>query len=91
MGIAFEIKDVALAEVVFTDLSEIKKRPVLIVEELQHDDFLTLPITSIDIENIRENESLITNGDFEEGQIPKTSKILITKPYVVNKSLLERS
>ncbi len=88
MGIAFEIRDVALADVVFTDLSETKKRPVLIVEELQHDDFLTMPITSIDIENIRENESLITNDDFEEGQIPKTSKILITKPYVVNKSLL---
>ena len=85
MAIVFDIGDIVLSEVAFTDLSEIKKRPLLIVEKLQQGDFLTLPITSIGIEVLNEWEMLITNTDFESGKIPTTSKILLSKPYIVNK------
>ena len=61
---------------------------MLIVEKLQQGDFLTLPITSIGIEVLNEWEMLITNTDFESGKIPTTSKILLSKPYIVNKRLL---
>ena len=88
MAIVFDIGDIVLSEVAFTDLSEIKKRPLLIVEKLQQGDFLTLPITSIGIEVLNEWEMLITNTDFESGKIPTTSKILLSKPYIVNKRLL---
>lgn len=88
MEINFNVKDVVLAEVSFTDLSIVKKRPALIIERLQYGDLLTLPISSIEIENLQEGEKLISNADFEEGQIPKTSKVFLLKPYVCNQTLI---
>lgn len=88
MALIFDIGDIVLAEIAFTDLSETKNRPLLIVEKLQQEDFLTLPITSIGLEALKGWEILITNKDFESGKIPVTSKLLLSKPYIVNKRLL---
>ncbi len=76
--------DVILSKVVFTDLSEIKKRPVLVINSIFPSDFLTLPITTSDTKAFY---IPIDNGDFEEGGIPKPSKVLIPKPYILEKSL----
>jgi len=76
--------DVILSKVVFTDLSEIKKRPVLVINSISASDFLTLPITTSDTKAFY---IPIDNDDFEEGGIPKPSKVLIPKPYILEKSL----
>ena len=76
--------DVILSKVVFTDLSEIKKRPVLVINSISPSDFLTLPITTSDTKAFY---IPIDNDDFEEGGIPKPSKVLIPKPYILEKSL----
>jgi CDP-6-deoxy-D-xylo-4-hexulose-3-dehydrase len=76
--------DVILSKVVFTDLSEIKKRPVLVINSIHPSDFLALPITTSDTKAFH---IPIDNDDFEEGGIPKPSKVLIPKPYILDKSL----
>ena len=75
---------VILSKVVFTDLSKIKKRPVLVINSISPSDFLTLPITTSDTKAFY---IPIDNDDFEEGGIPKPSKVLIPKPYILEKSL----
>ena len=76
--------DIILSKVAFTDLSEIKKRPVLVMDSITPSDFLTLPITTSDTNAFY---IPIDNDDFEEGGIPKPSKVLIPKPYILEKSL----
>lgn len=76
--------DVILSKVVFTDLSEIKKRPVLVINSISPSDFLTFPITTSDTKAFY---IPIDNDDFEEGGIPKPSKVLVSKPYILEKSL----
>ncbi len=76
--------DVILSKVVFTDLSEIRKRSVLVIDSISPSDFLTLPITTSDTKAFYIS---IDNDNFEEGGIPKPSKVLISKPYILEKSL----
>ena len=81
-----EIKegDVILSKVIFTDPSEVKKRPVIVIRRLSASDFMALPITSSET---RSPYIEIDNSAFQEGSIPKPSKILVTKPYILEKEL----
>lgn len=82
-----EIKhlDVVLCKFYFSDLNKSKDRPVLVFKDnLPHDDFIAIPISS-KIDKMYEDEVLIQSSDFVNGTIPKISKLMIRKTFVVSK------
>jgi mRNA interferase MazF len=82
-----EIKhlDVVLCEFYFSDFNKTKKRPVLVFKDnLPHDDFIAIPISS-KIDKMHEDEQLLDNTSFVNGSIPKSSKVMIRKTFVVSK------
>jgi len=82
-----EIKhlDIVLCKFYFSDLKKSKDRPVLVFKDnLPHDDFIAIPISS-KIDKMYEDELLIHNRDFLVGSIPKMSKLMIRKTFVVSK------
>ncbi len=83
-----ESHDVVLCEFYFSDFKAIKKRPVLVFKDnLPHDDFVAIPISS-QIKNRYDDEMLLESADFIEGGIPKTSKLMIRKTFVVSKGVV---
>lgn len=73
--------DVVLCEFYFSDLQSSKKRPVLVFKDnLPYDDFIAIPISS-KIEQLN-------NDDFEKGSIPKKSKLILRKTFVVSKDVV---
>ena len=80
--------DVVLCEFYFSDLTTSKKRPVLVYKDnLPYDDFIAIPISS-KILKMNEDELLIDNVDFKNGEIPKTSKLILRKMFVVSKKVV---
>ncbi len=80
--------DVVLCEFYFSDLNKTKKRPVLVFKDnLPYDDFVGIPISS-KINNLKEDEIIINNIDFENGSIKTTSKLMIRKTFVVSKKVV---
>ena len=77
--------DIVLCKFYFSDLKKSKDRPVLVFKDnLPHDDFIAIPISS-KIEKMYEDELLIEDKNFLEGSIPKISKLMIRKTFVVSK------
>ena len=77
--------DIVLCRFYFSDFKKSKDRPVLVFKDnLPHDDFIAIPISS-KTDNMNEDEFLIQNIDFTEGKIPKKSKLMIRKTFVVSK------
>ncbi len=80
--------DVVLCEFYFSDLKASKKRPVLVLKDnLPHDDFVGLPISS-QLEKLLAGEFGIDNSMFQFGSIPKKSKLIVRKPFVVSKNVV---
>ena len=80
------IADVVLCEFYFSDLKKSKNRPVLVFKDnLPHDDFIAIPISS-KIEKMYKDELSLGKSDFSKGSIPKDSKIMIRKTFVVSKN-----
>ena len=85
-----EIKhlDIVLCEFYFSDLNKSKNRPVLVFKDsLPHDDFIAIPISS-KTQKIHEDELILDNTNFVEGSIPKVSKLMIRKTFVVSKQVV---
>ena len=83
-----KIADVVLCEFYFSDLKTSKKRPVLVLKDnLPHDDFVGLPISS-QLDKLLASEFEIDNSMFQSGSIPKKSKIIMRKPFVVSKNVV---
>ena len=85
-----EIKqsDIVLCEFYFSDLQQSKNRPVLVFKDnLPHNDFVAIPISS-KIQNIFDDEVIINHTDFIEGDIPKTSKLMLRKTFIVSKNVV---
>lgn len=85
-----EIKqsDVVLCEFYFSDLQQSKNRPVLIFKDnLPHNDFIAIPISS-KTQNMQADEIIISDADFIDGTIPKISKLMIRKTFVVSKDVV---
>ena len=81
-----EIADIVLCEFYFSDLKTSKKRPVLVFKDnLPHDDFIAIPISS-KIDKMYEDELSLRKSDFIKGSIPKDSKIMIRKTFVVSRT-----
>lgn len=83
-----KIADVVLCEFYFSDLKVSKKRPVLVLKDnLPHNDFVGLPISS-QLEKLLVGEFEIDNAMFQIGSIPKKSKVIVRKPFVVSKNVV---
>ena len=85
-----EIKaaDIMLCEFYFSDLKTSKKRPVLVFKDhLPYDDFVGIPISS-QIRQLHADENTIELSDFIEGGIPKISKLMLRKPFIVSKTAI---
>jgi len=88
-----EIKtaDIILCEFYFSDLKTSKRRPVLVFKDnLPYDDFVGIPISS-QIRQIHLDESLLEAADFVEGGIPKISKLMLRKPFVISKTAVVKN
>ncbi|MDD5227709.1 MAG: type II toxin-antitoxin system PemK/MazF family toxin [Methylococcales bacterium] len=80
--------DVVLCEFYFSDLKTTKNRPVLVLKDnLPHYDFVGLPISS-QLDKLHDGEFEIDNSMFQIGGIPKKSKIIVRKPFVVSKNVV---
>ena len=76
----------------FSDLSNIKQRPVLILskdsDNNDFEDIITCGITS----NLRNTKYSIpiNNKDLENGEIPAESRIKIDKLFTINKDIINK-
>ena len=88
-GIIYEQGDIVLIPYPFTDLSGIKKRPVLVLSTKSYnsetEDFIVCGITSA-IKDTRYSV-LIDNKSLESGFIPKPSRIKVDKIFTLKQSL----
>ena len=85
-----EIKqaDIVLCSFYFSDLKQSKDRPVLVFKDnLPHNDFIAIPISS-KIHNLHEDEVIIEEIDFSQGNLPVKSKLMIRKTFVVSKDIV---
>jgi mRNA interferase MazF len=83
-----ELGDIVLCEFYFSDLNKSKKRPVLVFKDnLPYDDFVAIPISS-KINKLKSDELIVENRDFQDGAIPKVSKLMIRKTFVVSKKVV---
>jgi len=80
--------DIVLCEFYFSDLDKVKKRPVLVFKDnLPYDDFIGMPISSR-IDNMHDDELLLNNRDLEEGSLPKSSKLMLRKTFIISKNIV---
>jgi len=79
------VGEIYLAKIYFTDLSDYKVRPVLIIKEYK-EDCICLQISS----QIREDRLLITNNELIDGEFKKKSVVVIPKNFTLHKSILGR-
>jgi mRNA interferase MazF len=80
--------DVVLCEFYFSDLKATKKRPVLVLKDnLPYDDFVGIPMSS-QLDYLHDDEYEIDNAMFSDGGIPKKSKLIIRKPFIVSKTVV---
>jgi len=80
--------DIVLCKFYFSDSKQSKLRPVIVYKDnLPFHDFIGIPISS-QIENLKEDEFIITGNDFSSGNIPKSSKVMVRKPFAISKSMI---
>ena len=82
--------DVVLCEFYFSDFQKSKRRPVVVLKDnLPFDDFVGIPISS-KIEKLNSDESLLESSDIREGTLPKTSKVMVRKTFVISKAVVQK-
>jgi len=80
--------DIVLCKFYFSDIKKSKNRPVLIFKDnLPYDDFVAIPISS-KIDKLHEDEAIVSIDDLLMGTLPKTSKLMIRKTFVVSKQVV---
>ena len=78
------VAEIHLAKIYFTDASNYKVRPVLLLKSNSFNDLLYLPLTT----NININGITISNIDLKDGYLPKTSIVVFEKIGVLSPNLL---
>ena len=79
--------DVVVVPFPFSDLTQAKRRPALVVSELEGDDLLLCQITS----QPKDNTSVpLTTKDFSSGTLPVNSYIRPTRIFTADKSTIIR-
>lgn len=78
--------DVVVLPFPFTDLSFAKKRPALIIADLNGDDYIMLQITS---KNVKDTYSIpLLNADFLSGTLNQNSNIRPNKIFTLDEKLV---
>ena len=92
-GTTLEAGEVVLVPFPFTDLSQVKRRPVLVLSGRKHNkasrDFICCGITS-NLDN-RRNSILLEPSDMVEGSIPTRSRIKFDKVFTLEQGLVLKS
>ena len=88
-GIKFERGEIVLVPFPFTDMSQSKLRPVLIISNPSYNkvssDFICCGITS-NLNN-KKNSILLENSDMKDGEIIKKSRIKFDNIFTLQKDL----
>jgi mRNA interferase MazF len=78
--------DVVVVPFPFSDLSQVKRRPALIVATLQGQDLILCQITS---QTIRDSYAVqLESGDFEQGALHVSSNIRPNKLFTADRTLI---
>jgi mRNA interferase MazF len=78
--------DIIVVPFPFSDLSQSKKRPALVIADLQGDDLILAQITS---QNIYDSYSVVIDEtDFEEETLKKISNIRPNKIFTADKNII---
>lgn len=78
------VGEIYLAEIFFTDLSESKIRPILIIKELDKEDVICLQLST----QFKKDRIVISNNDLINGILKKDSVVVVPKNFTLNKQLL---
>lgn len=78
--------DIVVLNFPFTDLSQFRKRPVLVVADLQGEDIILCQITGEKREDIY--SIILQNSDLEKGNLKKESRIRPNKLFTGEKSTI---
>ena len=83
----FEQGDIVLIPVPFSNLTSIKKRPILVLSNNEHNrtnrDMIVIAITS----NLEQKGIRISNDNLSDGFLPKISVIKIDKIYTLDANI----
>ena len=77
------VGSIYLAKIYFTDLSEYKIRPVLVIKVLDEDCICLQLTTQYKNENI-----VISNSDLKSGSLKKDSLVIVPKNFTLHNSIL---
>jgi len=78
--------DIVVLNFPFTDLSQFRKRPALVVADLQGEDIILCQITGEKREDIY--SIILQNNDLEKGNLKKESRIRPNKLFTGEKSTI---
>ena len=88
----YEQGEIVIVPFPFSDLSNIKQRPVLILSKDADnnisDDLVTCGITS-NLKDVKYSV-IINNEDLEKGKIPLSSRIKVDKLFTLDKSIVKK-
>ena len=79
------VGEIYLAKIYFTDLSDYKIRPVLVVKQLG-DDAICLQLTS----QLHHQGILLSSDKLVDGSLKKKSMLLIPKNFTLHQSILTK-
>ncbi len=79
------VGEIYLAKIYFTDLSNYKIRPVLVIKTLG-EDCMCLQLTS----QLHHPGIVISNSDLVDGVLKKSSMLLVTKSFTLHSSVLTK-
>ncbi len=88
----FEQGDILMVPFPFSDLTEIKQRPVLVISKnnynLKNEDIITCGITS----NLRDSSHSVIIGEEEllSGKIPSKSRIKVDKIFTLEQGIVRK-
>ena len=77
------VGEIHLAKIYFTDLSEYKIRPVLVIKLLE-DDCICLQLTT----QFKNKKITLSNSDLKDGELKKDSLIVVPKNFTMHKTIL---
>ena len=78
--------DIVVVPFPFSNLEHFKKRPALVITELEGDDLILCQITS---KTINDKYSVpITNNDFDTGKLNRISNIRPNRLFTIDKKLI---
>lgn len=73
----------------FSDLSQTKRRPALVIKDLHGDDIILCQITSQPIKDGYEIQ--INTSDFESGTLNKTSNVRPNRLFTLDRNIIKKS